>query len=492
MAMEQYGTAVVKRPFSQLRWNILILFAFLMIVQSAIFIGIIFYVWGETYDQWLPELLIGIGVLFLGAVASVLIINFQEKKGRKLINRAIQIETEKLQLSYSHFELLQSLAATASKTLSVERVIQTALDIFALTLNDLGIKDEDQVVAAYMYDGAELVLTDERLIPKLDKEKRLAGKQGAIGQAIHRSEVTSTREAADDPELSMLKAFKESKEVICIPLRSGYAVFGVFILGAKSVVPFRDPDIELFSSIADQVVVTLHTDQLGQDLMEEKSRFIKAEETERRLLAKALREGPTQYLARLAMRLGFLRGMLIKNPEQALQELKKLEIGTRRMSEVLRNMVFLLRPMALDGTSLSAAIENAVQQARDKEGTEVRFEGSEFGALLDEDAKPVVRFVIEQGLYDAKEFSQSNRINVGLWRENNLFIARVQDDGKGLDVAAMGDSSNAPQALNLAFLNERAERVSGELAADSTPGVGTTLTLVIPLEKHGRDRTRPL
>ena len=290
----------------------------------------------------------------------------------------------------------------------------------------------------------------------------------------------------------MLKAFKESKEVICIPLRSGYAVFGVFILGAKSVVPFRDPDIELFSSIADQVVVTLHTDQLGQDLMEEKSRFIKAEETERRLLAKALREGPTQYLARLAMRLGFLRGMLIKNPEQALQELKKLEIGTRRMSEVLRNMVFLLRPMALDGTSLSAAIENAVQQARDKEGTEVRFEGSEFGALLDEDAKPVVRFVIEQGLYDAKEFSQSNRINVGLWRENNLFIARVQDDGKGLDVAAMGDSSNAPQALNLAFLNERAERVSGELAADSTPGVGTTLTLVIPLEKHGRDRTRPL
>jgi signal transduction histidine kinase len=133
-----------------------------------------------------------------------------------------------------------------------------------------------------------------------------------------------------------------------------------------------------------------------------------------------------------------------------------------------------------------------VQQARDKEGTEVRFEGSEFGALLDEDAKPVVRFVIEQGLYDAKEFSQSNRINVGLWRENDLFIARVQDDGKGLDVAAMGDSSNAPQALNLAFLNERAERVSGELAADSTPGVGTTLTLVIPLEKHGRDRTRPL
>ena len=80
-----------------------------------------------------------------------------------------------------------------------------------------------------------MVLADERLIPKLDKEKRLLGKQGAIGQAVHRSEVTITREPADDPELSMLKAFKECQEVICIPLRTGYAVFGVFILGAKSI-----------------------------------------------------------------------------------------------------------------------------------------------------------------------------------------------------------------------------------------------------------------
>jgi signal transduction histidine kinase len=192
------------------------------------------------------------------------------------------------------------------------------------------------------------------------------------------------------------------------------------------------------------------------------------------------------------MRLGFLRGMMIKNPDQALQELKKLEIGTRRMSEILRNMVFLLRPMALDGTSMSAAIEAAVQKTRDKEGTEVRFEGGEFGALLDDDAKSVVRYIVEQGLSDAKEFGQSNRINVGLWRENDLFIARVEDNGRGLDVATMGDTSNAPQALNLAFMNERAQRISSELAADSTPGIGTTLTLVIPLDKHGRDRTRQL
>ncbi len=490
--MEQYATAVVKRPFSRMRRYILILFALLLITQIGVYFGLINFIWGEPYNQWLPELLIGISVLIAGTVLSILIINSQERKVRSLTGRAIQLETEKLQLSYSHFKLLQSIAATASKTLSVERVIQTALDIFTLTLNDLGIKDQDQVAAAYLYDGAELALADERLIPKLDKDKRLFGKQGIIGQALHRSEVTITRQPADDPELSMLRAFKECQEVICIPLRTGYAVFGAFILGAKSIIPFRDPDLELFSSVADQVVVTLHTAQLGEDLTLEKSQFVRAEEAERKLLAQALHEGPTQTLARLAMRLGFLRGMMIKNPDQALQELKKLEVGTRRMSEVLRNMVFLLRPMTLDGTSMSAAIEAAVQKARDKEGTEVRFEGGEFGALLDDDAKPVVRFVVEQGLSDAKEFGQSKRINVGLWRENDLFIARVEDNGRGLDVAAMGDTSNAPQALNLAFMNERVRRISGELATDSTPGVGSTLTLVIPLDKHGRDKTRPL
>lgn len=490
--MEQYARAVVKRPFSRMRRNILILFALLIIIQISIFVGLINIIWGETYDQWLWELLIGTVVLIAGAVLSVLIINSQEGKIRNLTGRAIQLETEKLQLSYSHFTLLQSIAATASKTLSVERVIETALDIFTLTLNDLGIADEDQVAAAYLYDGTELTLAAERLIPKVDQDKPIFGKQGIIGQAIHRSEVTITRKPAEDPELSMLKAFKECQEVICIPLRTGYAVFGIFILGAKSIVPYRDPDLELFSSVADQVVVTLHTAQLGQDLTLEKSQIVKAEEAERKLLARALHEGPTQSMARLAMRLGFLRGMLIKNPEQAIEELKKLEVGTRRMSDILRNIVFLLRPMALDGSSMSAEIETAVQKARDKDGTEVRFEGGEYGALLDEDAKPVVRFIIEQGLADAKEFGQSDRIDVGLWRENDLFVARVEDNGRGQDVAAMGDISNAPQALNLAFMNERVGRISSELTLESTPGVGSTLTLVIPLEKHGRDRTRQL
>jgi signal transduction histidine kinase len=34
-------------------------------------------------------------------------------------------------------------------------------------------------------------------------------------------------------------------------------------------------------------------------------------------------------------------------------------------------------------------------------------------------------------------------------------------------------------------MRERAERIDGSLKVESTPGNGTTITLVVPLDKHG-------
>lgn len=488
--MDQYTPVVVKRPFGQMRRNILILFGILIVVQIAIFYLLIGVVWGERYDQWLWELLIATLVLITGAALVVVIINAQRQKVQALVGRAIEVETNKLKLSYNHFKSLQVIAATAANTLSVERVLEAALDVICLTLNDLGIADDDLGAAAYLFDQEELIMVNERHLPVADHDISLLGKQGIVGQALQRGEVTITRNPGDDPELSLLNAFKDRYEVICIPLRTGYALFGVFIVGANSTIRYRDPDLELFGSIADQVVVTLHTSRLGHELMAEKDEFIRAEEAERALLSQVLNEGPSQAMAKLSIRLGFLRGMMIKNPEQALEELKKLEIGSRAMTDILRNIVNLLRPMALGGASLSETIESAVQKTRGVRGTEVRFEGGEFGALLDEDAKPVVRFLVEQGLYDAVQFAESGRIAVNLWRENELFVARVEDNGKNLDADAMRNIVNNPEALNLAFMKERIRRVSGELEAEANPGVGRALTMVVPLDKHGKDRTR--
>ena len=67
-------------------------------------------------------------------------------------------------------------------------------------------------------------------------------------------------------------------------------------------------------------------------------------------------------------------------------------------------------------------------------------------------------------------------------------IVQVQDDGVGFDVDAVSSSYSQRGSLGLVNMRERAERINGSLRIESTPGTGTTVTMVIPLEE---DVVRP-
>jgi signal transduction histidine kinase len=60
----------------------------------------------------------------------------------------------------------------------------------------------------------------------------------------------------------------------------------------------------------------------------------------------------------------------------------------------------------------------------------------------------------------------------------------VRDDGCGFDVPAVLGSEGGH--FGLAGLSERAERIGGKLTVDSTPGSGTTIELVLPLQPEPR------
>jgi signal transduction histidine kinase len=61
----------------------------------------------------------------------------------------------------------------------------------------------------------------------------------------------------------------------------------------------------------------------------------------------------------------------------------------------------------------------------------------------------------------------------------------VRDDGCGFDVPAVLGSAEGGH-FGLAGLSERAERIGGKLTVDSTPGSGTTIELVLPLQPEPR------
>ena len=68
--------------------------------------------------------------------------------------------------------------------------------------------------------------------------------------------------------------------------------------------------------------------------------------------------------------------------------------------------------------------------------------------------------------------------------EDDLFVATVEDDGRGFDVAEVLDSYAQRGSLGLINMRERAELVEGTSTIESAIGQGTKVMLIVPLPEE--------
>jgi signal transduction histidine kinase len=257
------------------------------------------------------------------------------------------------------------------------------------------------------------------------------------------------------------------------------------IIGAGDRVDFEQEHLDLFNSVGDHAVIALQNAKLYQDLKAEKQRIIEADEDARKELARDLHDGPTQSVAAIAMRVNFIRSLISRDPDQAIAELDKVERLARHTSQEIRGMLFTLRPLVLETEGLAAAIETVIERIHQAHQLPIRLIGAEAADLLDEQAQSIVFSIVEEALSNARKYAEASRVEVRLWREDDLFVAQVKDDGVGFDVQSVNSSYSTRGSLGMVNMRERAERVDGSLRVESKPGRGTSVTLVVPLDKHG-------
>ena len=184
------------------------------------------------------------------------------------------------------------------------------------------------------------------------------------------------------------------------------------------------------------------------------------------------------------MRVNFIRSLLERDPEQAQDELDKVEQLARDTSKEIRGMLFTLRPLVLETEGLAAAIETVINRIEETDGLPIRMLGEDAAELLDEKAQSVVFSIVEEALGNARKYSEATQVQVRFWREGDLFVAQIEDNGVGFDVESVNDNYSSRGSLGLVNMHERAERVDGSVRIESQSGKGTRVTLVVPLD-HG-------
>ena len=484
------ANAIISHGFSQLGW--LTLASFLL---GLLLLGGSFYVLFISdpelpLESWFIELFIGAASLILAGVLSALFVNSLGRRTERLAKVAIDQELHQHRMSGRRARALQQMASTMSATLSFERVMEVALQVCSVALDEMGVPSNTLVGGVFLYDRQrQLSPVASRRFANRDQYRVVDDKEGIIGQALKDAEPVTTIAPSQDSQLRHFTAFQGCQSAVAIPLRVGFQIFGVMLFGTEVSVQFNEDHLRLFDAVSDQAVIALQNAQLFQDLAGEKQRIIDADEDARKELARNLHDGPTQSVAAIAMHINFIRSLLIKNPRQALEELEKVERLAKDTSKEIRGMLFTLRPLILESDGLAAAIETLMDKLRENDKMNVRLLGADAADLISGQAQGITFSIIEEAIGNARKYSDAKLVEVKLWKEDDLFVAQIEDDGVGFDVENVVSNYSSRGSLGLVNMRERAARIDGSLKIESEPGQGTVITLIIPLDKHGNQRS---
>ena len=216
--------------------------------------------------------------------------------------------------------------------------------------------------------------------------------------------------------------------------------------------------------------------------MAEKEHIVAVEEDARKKLARDLHDGPTQSIAAIAMRLNYIRTLQDRAPERVSEELAQVEEMARRTTKEIRQMLFTLRPLVLETQGLRAALEQYVAKLRETERAAVVLEASPgVDQSLDSSTQGVLFYIIEEAIGNARKHARADTIWVRLSAPpGGGFVAEVEDDGVGFDVADVQAGYDERGSLGMVNMRERAELIGAQLAIASRPGHGTRVRIVVP------------
>jgi signal transduction histidine kinase len=203
----------------------------------------------------------------------------------------------------------------------------------------------------------------------------------------------------------------------------------------------------------------------------ELERLLVLEDRER--IAKELHDGVIQALFAVGMG---LQGTALMSGDPELGERIEGAVGELdRVIRDLRNYIFGLRPGILADRQLDQALRHLGDEFQQRSGVVTVVEvDATVAAELSNRAVDLVQLVRES-LSNVGRHAQATTVRVSLFRRDDHAVVEVDDDGTGFD------TETATRGEGLTNLEKRVEALGGKATIESTPGLGTTVRLELPL-----------
>jgi two-component system sensor histidine kinase DegS len=222
------------------------------------------------------------------------------------------------------------------------------------------------------------------------------------------------------------------------------------------------------------------------------ARIIKAVEEERYRMSRELHDGPAQDMANLMFQTSICEKLIDRSPEEAKQGLKEMRQEVRDCLTSVRQVIFDMRPMALDDLGLAAAIQQLGAKFQSRGMLEVQFEVEGTSVKLSKYVEIAAFRIVQEALNNVIHHAGTNRARVRMLYTRSALSILVEDEGKGFDPQAEPTEDELAEQqeeqgfeqeghFGLVSMKERAKIVGAQLNISSEPGKGTRVHLRIPI-----------
>lgn len=202
-------------------------------------------------------------------------------------------------------------------------------------------------------------------------------------------------------------------------------------------------------------------------------RLLKAQESERRRIARELHDEVGQSLTAIKIQLRAVQG----NSKDSGSTLKECIGVVDQILAQTKNLSLNLHPPQLDELGLIAALRWHLDRQAYAADLIPRFSADSLPARLQPGLEIACFRVAQEAITNVIRHAGASWISVRLSLHDDELHLVIQDDGRGFETE---DAQNQGRSLGLVGMRERVELVNGRLELRSSPGRGTEVHAVFP------------
>ncbi len=215
--------------------------------------------------------------------------------------------------------------------------------------------------------------------------------------------------------------------------------------------------------------------------------LIRAQEKERKRVALDLHDEVGQALSLLKLKIGAIKRRLPQDQTELKNECEEISDYIVQMVDNVRRLSRDLSPRIIEDLGLSSALRWLVECSARHMNIEPSLEMDDIEALLSPEEKVTLYRIFQEAITNIVRYSKATRIWIsarkGEMRDILTFI--VKDNGVGFDVEHFVGNISTEKGLGLAAMNERAKMLGGSFEISSQKGIGTAITIYVPIDKGG-------